>query len=126
MKWEPSVAPLIGKTFTKVHSYGEFDCNPCITFEVNDEIEYILGKRQDCCESFYLDEVHGDLSDLENTPIIQAEESTGSIPTASESGTWTFYKLATIKGHVTIRFGGESNGYYSEAASLYSKEKQNA
>ena len=79
--------------------------------------------HQDCCESVYIEDVCGDLQDLVRSTIVQAEEmSNYAGPAVSpdsgswdESITWTFYKFATAKGYVTIRWFGSSNGYYSES-----------
>ncbi len=95
-----------------------------MTFDTGDR-QFALFHSQDCCESVTLAEVVGELNDLIGSPLLEAEEVTNESgdkcgilegPHANyyESWTWTFYKLATIKGSVTLRWLGESNGYYSE------------
>ena len=114
-----SLSELIGKTMRAVTQKGR----DSIDFESVDGERWRMYHAQDCCELCDIEDVCGDLADLVGSPIVMAEASTNSdAPKPGEyppdSFTWTFYKLATAKGYVTIRWYGESNGYYSETASF--------
>ena len=108
---------LLGETFQSV----EYDKkNEEIIFMTNNFRKLKLYHDVDCCESVYVESIIGDLQDIVNSPITLAEETTGETPAdyideIYESNTWTFYKLATVKGYVDIRWLGTSNGYYSES-----------
>jgi len=109
---------LIGKTLVDVREI-KYHSEVELVFTTNDGEKYKLFHYQNCCESVYIEDICGDLNDLLNTPILMAEEvcSEDDKPPRDEydlSYTWTFYKLATIKGSVTVRWYGTSNGYYSE------------
>lgn len=76
--------------------------------------------QQDCCEHVELYDFEYSLdNDLTGAIVLEAEESTSNYDEASESGTWTFYKLKTTKGELWMRWLGISNGYYSEGVSVY-------
>ena len=112
---------LLGKVISEIHAD-----NDSIDFRCEDGTYYRMFHYQDCCESVSIEDINGDLEDLIGSPILQAEEETSNENPEDyvkedyqESFTWTFYKLATIKGYVTIRWYGSSNGYYSESVDLY-------
>ncbi len=72
---------------------------------------------QDYCEGVEIEDIVGDMDDLMGSPIVRFEARSQKKEYDEEtweSGTWTFYELATNKGSVTIRWLGTSNGYYSE------------
>lgn len=103
---------LLGKTLTEIKNDDDIELLFCTD---NNEF-YKMYHEQDCCESVSIEEVIGDLDDLIGSPITMAEEVIQDGDTDDYmSQTWTFYKFATNKGYVTIRWLGESNGYYSES-----------
>lgn len=118
-KYDTKIEDIIGKTLTKVER-TDFD-GDALTFYADDGTVYDMYHQQDCCESVDIEDICGDLADLVGTPIIMAENVYSEADTKdgwNESATWTFYKFATVKGYVTIRWYGTSNGYYSESATF--------
>lgn len=76
-----------------------------------------LYHSQDCCESVTLEDVVGYPEYLVGSYLISVEAcySEGDqLNSYDESYTWTYYKIETSKGGLSLRFYGESNGYYSE------------
>jgi hypothetical protein len=113
-----NVDVLKGKTLSSIT--GEVGSDE-IVFVTTDGERYCMLHEQDCCENVSIEDIVGDLQDLVGSEILIAEEVEGEGPESEysyESCTWTFYKFATRKGYVDIRWFGTSNGYYSERVSF--------
>lgn len=127
-----NVNVLLGKVLTEIQDNKSMIIFHCESGEV-----YKMFHEQGCCETVEIEDIEGDLRDLIGNPILMAEEVTNEEFVSAfnarfskknewdeyvdengerkpDSFTWTFYKFATIKGYVTVRWFGESNGYYCE------------
>lgn len=80
---------------------------------------FCLRHEQHCCEEVWVEDICGDLLDIVGSEIVECSESTEDHP----AGGWTFYKISTIKGSVTIRWNGESE-FYSISVDFYEVELQ--
>ncbi|WP_373262147.1 DUF7448 domain-containing protein [Hungatella hathewayi] len=112
---------LLGKTMLHIEKIGDVE----LYFSCSDGTRYRMfsdenGNGNDI--KVYIEDIGGELESLIGNPIIMAEMVTNKddLPAQGyddkERYLWTYYKLATIKGYVTIRWFGTSNGYYCEKA----------
>jgi len=116
--------------YTKECEYVMYHSQDCCEFVI---IEDICGDLNDLLGSPILS--YEEVSSNELQPW-QVEERTADSPYSTQSRReknkdnpnyyeyddvsfkWTFYKFSTIKGSVTIRWYGSSNGYYSVSVSF--------
>jgi hypothetical protein len=106
---------FVGKVMKSVTNKN----NEELEFITNDDRKFAFFHEQDCCESVTIEEIWGELDNLVGSPILVAVEVSANDLQAEESGTWTFYKFATVKGWVDVRWYGSSNGYYSESVGYF-------
>jgi len=123
---DAKIEDLLGKILTKIEvGYDKKE----IYFYTSCGKRYSQYHDQNCCEQVLIEDICGDLDDLIGSPILLAEEVIydNKVPdvlinnfkeTDHDSYSWTFYKLATINGYVTIRWLGSSNGWYGEEVSM--------
>lgn len=120
------VSELLGKTLVSItgakEGYDE------IIFECSDGSKYRMFHDQECCETVTIEDICGDVNSLVGNPLTMAEDISNIMdnPAVDEwvdSCTWTWYKFATVRGYVTIRWYGESNGYYSESVDFEKMEE---
>ena len=110
---EINISEFIGKTFSRIE-VGQDE----IVF-VADDFAAKMYHQQDCCESVYIEDINGDIQALVGNVIVAAEEVSNQEESDYGRQTWTFYKLTDSAAHyVTIRWLGESNGYYSESVEI--------
>lgn len=122
--YDAEFSDLVGKTITRIT--GKIG-DETLTLNCSDGTTYQMQYYSDCCASCTLEDVVGELDNLLGSPILKAEEveSHTNPPDVKpetieyqDSFTWTFYHLSTVKGTVTLRWYGSSNGYYSESVTF--------
>jgi hypothetical protein len=111
---DAKIEELLGKTMVSVKNVD----NEQLVFTTTDGHQYKFFHIQDCFECVRIIDIAGHLDDLVGQPLLMAEKSTNKENPPEgmhdESFTWTFYRFATVKGYVTVRWLGESSGLYSE------------
>lgn len=122
---------LIGKTITKIESvYDYYSDNrkdgvergaQQIIFTMDDGTVLIISHDQFGGEDVNVEDIIGDIQCLIGSPLTQAEVVHEE--NKENYCAWSFCKFATVKGYVTIRWYGESNGYYSVDVSYHYYDK---
>lgn len=116
------IESMLGKVIGTVTGKTGGDQLVFLTKDGNERFTFL--HRQDCCESVTIEDINGEFDDLTTgDPLLVAEVSSSQAPTGeepeyTESFTWTFYRFATQRGFLVVRWFGTSNGYYGEEVEM--------
>ena len=93
-----------------------------VLFTNNIDEHYAMYHEQDCCETVEVDGIYGDLVGIKGNNVVSCDRMTFSGPNHTEkrgyyeeSVTVSIYKIVYRGGEMTIKWYGESNGYYDES-----------
>lgn len=123
MNNQQKLQDIIGKSIASVKGLDEGSTEVKIKF--TDGSVMVFCHYQDCCEYVRLHDF--ELTVLDESKLVggvvnDAREDTndaGDYPDLFNfSGMWTFYNINTSRGCISMRWLGESNGYYSEAVDI--------
>lgn len=96
-----------------------------LLFFCTDGAVYQMLHFQECCEDVWLEDICGNISDLVGVPITMAEERTEEEDIeGGDACLWTFYRFATAKGYVTLRWCGVSHHYSIEVNFVQHTEEE--
>lgn len=116
---------LIGQTILKIEglSVGSEE----VMFFCKSGDAFKMYHEQGCFESVRVEDVCGNPEHLIGLEILESEELSNqkdpeNYKKSDESYTFTFYRIATNRGAVVIRWLGESNGWYGEEVEFIQTE----
>jgi hypothetical protein len=123
------IGELAGKFVTQVcvnDNLGYESVDFHVTTPLGKDVIYHMYHPQDCCENVTIEEVHGGgFSDLVSEVIVEAREDTrDDADYRGGEAMWTFYTLRTNDTTLTIRWYGQSNGYYGIGVQVDRFEKE--
>ena len=105
-----NIPVLLNKVPTKVWEDGDE-----MFFQLEDETVIRFYHKYRCCENVSIEDIAGDLQDLVGSPLVMAEMASEYDESDSDR-MFTFYKFATEKGYVTVRWLGVSDHYSVEVS----------